>query len=88
MRSSSTDPRPGPGRGRARRGGGADERPFLPVGRTAWLRLVLVVLLGVAAMLAPSAILSTGAFYTDTSTVSGDVTAAPTFTATPSPSPA
>ena len=88
MRSSSTDPRPGRRRGHARRGGGADERGFLPVGRTGWLRLVLVVLLGVAAMLAPSAILSTGAFYTDTSTVSGDVTAAPTFTATPSPSPA
>lgn len=86
MRSSSTEPRPGSRRGRARREGGAGERGFLPVGRTGWLRLVLVVLLGVAAMLAPSALLSTGAFYTDTSTVSGDMTAAPTFT--PSPSPA
>ena len=79
--SSSTEPGPS-----TADPGPTSARPFLPVGRTEWLRLVLVVLLGLAAMLAPSALARTGAFYTDSSTVSGDLTAAPTFS--PSPSPA
>lgn len=85
MRSSSTDAGPGPERGGSAPAGG-NARHFLPVGRTEWLRLALVVLLGLAAVLAPRLVASTGAYYTDSSTVSGDVTTAPTFS--PSPSPA
>lgn len=76
MRSSSTDP------------GQAATSSFLPTSRSGWLRLVLVVLLGVAALLAPQVVAKTGAFYTDRSTVSGDLTTAPTFSPVPSPSPA
>ena len=84
MRSFSNDR----GSGRSTADGGRADVSFWPTGRTAWLRLVIVVGLGLAALLGPSAIEHTGALYTDQSTVSGDIWATPTITTTPSPSPA
>lgn len=76
MSSSSTEPPPS-GTSAPRRADG-DPR-FLPTGRTGWLRLVVVVVLALAAIFAPRVIATTGAVYTDSGTVSGDVTAKATI---------
>lgn len=52
---------------------------FLPDNRTAWLRLVIVVALGLAALLGPRLLESSGAVYTDRSSVGGDIWTTPTF---------
>ena len=57
----------------------ARHRAGLPVGRTQWLRALIVAALVAAALLAPHALASTGAFYTDSSTTGMDITATPTF---------
>ena len=70
MRSSSTDRRERPPAGAGPR----------PAAAGAWLRLALVGLLGVAALVAPSAVGRTGAIYTDSQSVG--------FTVLPSSAPA
>jgi hypothetical protein len=66
--SATTPPRRAPGESR-----------FLPTGRTGWLRLVVVLALALAAILGPRVIATTGAIYTDSGSVSGDITATPTI---------
>ncbi|WP_263729829.1 hypothetical protein [Cellulomonas sp. SG140] len=73
MSSSSTEPTPPSGTA-APEGGPGGPR-FLPTGRTGWLRLVVVVVLALAAILAPRLIATTGAIYTDSDSVSGAITA-------------
>lgn len=60
---------------------------LLPEGRAARLRLVLIVLLGLAALMTPRIAERTGAVYTDRAVVGGDVWATPGPPPPPSPSP-
>ena len=59
-----------------------DRRGFPPGDAGAWVRLSLVVVLGVGALVAP-AIGLTGAIYTDSATVGFDVYSSPAPTPTP-----
>lgn len=79
MSSSSTDVPPVSPRRSAAPRRTPDQQRFLPTGRTGWLRLVVVLALALAAILGPRVIATTGAIYTDSGSVSGDVTATPTI---------
>ncbi len=59
-----------------------DRRGFRPGNAGAWVRLSLVVVLGVGALVAPASGL-TGAIYTDSATVGFDVYSSPAPTPTP-----
>lgn len=78
MSSSSTEPTP-PSPSGTTPGRAPGEPRFLPTGRTGWLRLAVVLALALAAILGPRVIATTGAIYTDSGSVSGDVTATPTI---------
>lgn len=82
MRSSSTEP--GPTTPDPAVAGPTADGPRVAVAR---LRLVLMVLLGLAALLTPRLVEHTGAVYTDHAVVSGDVWATPGAPPPPSPSP-
>lgn len=82
MRSSSTEPGP-----TTPDPAGTSLTTDGPGTAVARLRLVLIVLLGLAALLTPRLVEHTGAVYTDRAVVSGDVWATPGSPPPQAPSP-